>query len=728
MANFYKQNGSYYMEDTGQKILNPTELAEKSKYGVEVKAPTANIPSGFEKISGAEFGTKEAQQKAFQNIKPVGNIGQAGSFLIGQRKTPSTSDMISVKPQTPDTSEMLSSAFQEAAAGNIQKTNEALFRQEQETQRFAEQALQDKQKRINEINELSKKQLETTDPTKNQFYEQRIRTLQNLSDSAEYASSVQQEDFKRKRGLVDEMEQLFTDYSANLNQAKSTTSLASFASGSVNKLQEDFVAKQGMLQTTYNMLAGNISQGQEIINGAFNQIDNLRNQQINYANSVLSFNEMLKSETRGDMELLRADQKEAIQNQIDMIETKRLEAEEVKNTISNLMSSPETAQISKDAGIDFNDTRETMATKLRDYFVKNPQLDIQLIGDINNLPAGIYNKVNNTYTQLNTGMRTDRHNNPIAVAVGAGKTNEFTDALDRNGIDWAYGDPFPNNEGMVTISIEGDPVEASRVILEETGAIQNWYINHTGKDVLPQYGVRSNKDFKKLDKDSQDKIIKGIYKSEGGSGELVDGNVEEYEGLSDYAKEYYDNPALLDTVTPTKRGQIMEEISGAGLSLKRFTIEKLNAGQRENISDYETLINEAKASRMLLEEGLNVGPIASKAQSVKALIGKARPEFVNYRSFVSKVSSKLLNILSGAAVSPSEYKRISGFIPVMDEDEKTAKVKIDNFISEMEKSKNNYIKRATDTSFDIQQSALEKIDDPLDISGKEKTNDPLNLF
>ncbi|HOH62111.1 MAG TPA: hypothetical protein PK698_06550 [Bacilli bacterium] len=119
-----------------------------------------------------------------------------------------------------------------------------------------------------------------------------------------------------------------------------------------------------------------------------------------------------------------------------------------------------------------------------------------------------------------TAMRTDRHNNPIAVAVKANGRNEFTNALDSVGIAWGYGDAFPGNPQMVTIDIKGDPLEASRVILAKTGAIQNWYKNHTGKAILSKYGVYNNEQFAKLPINSQKDIIRGIYNAEGNQGLL----------------------------------------------------------------------------------------------------------------------------------------------------------------------------------------------------------------
>lgn len=119
------------------------------------------------------------------------------------------------------------------------------------------------------------------------------------------------------------------------------------------------------------------------------------------------------------------------------------------------------------------------------------------------------------------GFRTDRHNNPIAAAVTLGGKNQFTNALDAAGIEWTYGDKFPDNPNMVTIKVLGDPIESARTILSNTNSIQGWYLNASSGAILRQMGVVSNEQFKALPKEEQDKIIVGIYKGEVGNGSLV---------------------------------------------------------------------------------------------------------------------------------------------------------------------------------------------------------------
>jgi len=113
-------------------------------------------------------------------------------------------------------------------------------------------------------------------------------------------------------------------------------------------------------------------------------------------------------------------------------------------------------------------------------------------------------------------FRTDRNNNPIAAAMK--EPNAFTAALDQAGIAWTRGDPF--GDGMFTIRILGDGWEGARAILSYSTTLQDWYINHTGKEIMNQLHVYSNWEFQKCTRDVQDQIIQGIYEKEGGDGSL----------------------------------------------------------------------------------------------------------------------------------------------------------------------------------------------------------------
>jgi len=119
-----------------------------------------------------------------------------------------------------------------------------------------------------------------------------------------------------------------------------------------------------------------------------------------------------------------------------------------------------------------------------------------------------------------TGMRTDRNNNPIAVSNAA---PEFMNVLKAAGVNFTTEEGADFGGGLKTLKFATpqDGIEGARALLAGSPMAFSWYSNHTGKVVLAQYGIKSNADFAAADKATQDAVIKGIYQAEGGNGSLV---------------------------------------------------------------------------------------------------------------------------------------------------------------------------------------------------------------
>ncbi len=83
------QKSPYDIGTTAQSpsVKEEPRSVEPVKITPTVQAPAPTIPQGYEKISGALYSTREAQQAAYSNIQQVGNIGESGSYLIGMKKT-----------------------------------------------------------------------------------------------------------------------------------------------------------------------------------------------------------------------------------------------------------------------------------------------------------------------------------------------------------------------------------------------------------------------------------------------------------------------------------------------------------------------------------------------------------------------------------------------------------------------------------------------------------------
>lgn len=173
--------------------------------------------------------------------------------------------------------------------------------------------------------------------------------------------------------------------------------------------------------------------------------------------------------------------------------------------------------------------------------------------------------------------------------------------------------------------------------------------------------------------------------------------------LSKRAQGVYDNPTLIQNFTPTERGKILTEITNSGLDTTRFSLPQINATQREQVALFDEIEQEAQGAAEIYRQGINTGPIASRVKRGATSVGLA-PRFTELRSVIDNMGSILLRMRSGAAVTPQEFERIRGFIPSINEDETTASKKIDRFFQAIAGAKDNYIKRATQTSFEIQQN------------------------
>lgn len=176
------------------------------------------------------------------------------------------------------------------------------------------------------------------------------------------------------------------------------------------------------------------------------------------------------------------------------------------------------------------------------------------------------------------------------------------------------------------------------------------------------------------------------------------------EGLSARAKAIYDDPSLLKSYTATEQGKILDEFANAGIRFDAAALEKVTATQRSYIAKFDDMERDARQAQELVGK-VDTGPIAGTAGRAAQLIGTASKDFTNYRSTISRMNTTLLNLISGAAVTEGEAKRLAGFIPSITDDEKTAAWKISKFFDEVSSSKKNYIERSTQTTKQIMESA-----------------------
>lgn len=188
-----------------------------------------------------------------------------------------------------------------------------------------------------------------------------------------------------------------------------------------------------------------------------------------------------------------------------------------------------------------------------------------------------------------------------------------------------------------------------------------------------------------------------------------------YDGLSTEAKYYFDNPSLLNGVTPTKQAAITKEFASNGVNFDAASLTKLGETQRAKIAEFDTLVSgstdalsmlgyDEQGNKIAGAKGIDTGPYASRYQQAKQTVGMASADFTRYNSLLSNMNSQILHARSGSAVTDQEFARIKGFIPLVTDDEKTAAGKITEFNKAMDEARANYITRSTQTTQQVMDS------------------------
>lgn len=109
-------------------------------------------------------------------------------------------------------------------------------------------------------------------------------------------------------------------------------------------------------------------------------------------------------------------------------------------------------------------------------------------------------------SQKGSGMRTDRHNNPTAFTVDVAKTAGL-----KEGVDYAVGDPFPDNPKLKTARLLGDPIATTIKAIDKIG-----FQTQAGKPRWNYINIPKNQ-WDSLSYNEKKNVIGQMYQHEGGS-------------------------------------------------------------------------------------------------------------------------------------------------------------------------------------------------------------------
>lgn len=159
------------------------------------------------------------------------------------------------------------------------------------------------------------------------------------------------------------------------------------------------------------------------------------------------------------------------------------------------------------------------------------------------------------------------------------------------------------------------------------------------------------------------------------------------------------NTVLLNTDT----GEIIRNIGGAkpatGSNVQPGAIVdangkplKLTATQVDTISGFDNTKISSQEALALLAKGVETGPVAGRTLQAKKLAGTQDPDQLKLEQNLQKIKSDFMKAISGAAVSESEVKRLSKFLPDITDQESVLKSKLDSLVYESQKFKDTYMR------------------------------------
>src|SRR3990167_4934280 len=121
------------------------------------------------------------------------------------------------------------------------------------------------------------------------------------------------------------------------------------------------------------------------------------------------------------------------------------------------------------------------------------------------------------------------------------------------------------------------------------------------------------------------------------------------------------------TITDPSRDTRIVDINGKPI--------KLTATQVDTLSGFETALQQLNEAKPLVGV-VNTGPISGRMSDILRLFDKDDPNRISLDAKLNAIKANFLKAISGAAVSESEVKRLTKFLPSINDTEKTLAIKM----------------------------------------------------
>jgi hypothetical protein len=178
------------------------------------------------------------------------------------------------------------------------------------------------------------------------------------------------------------------------------------------------------------------------------------------------------------------------------------------------------------------------------------------------------------------------------------------------------------------------------------------------------------------------------------------------DSLSPLAQSILQEPALLKNLTSTMKQEIMGELANNGYDITQLAVGDMSGAEQTKLSMLDNLLSNAQSALDLIDsKKVITGPVRSRFKNLQSdYIGGVSSEYTSYRSLVSNFTTELLNAKSGAAVTEAEYAKLAPLLQIDGLPTETAQQKLDLFVKEFTKIRNNFIERSTQTPTQAKRS------------------------
>ena len=224
-------------------------------------------------------------------------------------------------------------------------------------------------KRQDDLNKKQEKLAQDSNPENRETFQQEQRIVQNQLDAAETASASLEEDFNKRRSVVNELDTLLTQGNQLIEQARNAPVSMSVVGRGVNQAAQNVQARAGVLNAVISGLDGNFNAAHSIIKNTRTAVAAQWTDQLNYNKTyrdLVSSGQLAKNKINDDY----------ASTQITLAERKLSQLEATAETINNLMVDPESAQFMADAGITLNDSVEEINAKMSEQTKVQERQDV----------------------------------------------------------------------------------------------------------------------------------------------------------------------------------------------------------------------------------------------------------------------------------------------------------------------------------------------------------------